>query len=313
MHPSPENYDYELDQVLASVVGIRSIVPPDAFTAETLGTERLGNGVLIRRDGVVLTVGYLVTEAESVWLSFDNQVVPGHVLGFDQVTGFGLVQALAHLDVPHLPLGDSSAAQVGEQVVIAGAGGRQGAIAARIVAKQEFAGYWEYLLDQAIFTAPGHPHWGGTAMIGPAGDLLGIGSLQVQHQVRESAKPSNLNMIIPIDLVKPILDDLLTLGKVQRPPRPWIGFYASEIGNRVVVTGLASRGPAQDADLRPGDIVLAVKGAEVGSLADLFRQIWALGAAGVRVPLLIQRDNEAFEVEVTSADRYTFLKGPVLH
>ena len=313
MHPSPENYDYELDQVLASVVGIRSIVPPDAFTAETLGTERLGNGVLIRRDGVVLTVGYLVTEAESVWLSFDNQVVPGHVLGFDQVTGFGLVQALAHLDVPHLPLGDSSAAQVGEQVVIAGAGGRQGAIAARIVAKQEFAGYWEYLLDQAIFTAPGHPHWGGTAMIGPAGDLLGIGSLQVQHQVRESAKPSNLNMIMPIDLVKPILDDLLTLGKVQRPPRPWIGFYASEIGNRVVVTGLASRGPAQDADLRPGDIVLAVKGAEVGSLADLFRQIWALGAAGVRVPLLIQRDNEAFEVEVTSADRYTFLKGPVLH
>jgi S1-C subfamily serine protease len=313
MHPSPDNYDYELDQALAAVVGVRTNVPADAFTAETLGTERLGNGVLIRKDGLVLTIGYLVTEAESVWLSFDNQVVPGHVIGFDQTTGFGLVQALARLDVAHLPLGDSGAAPVGEQVVIAGAGGREGAVAARIVAKQEFAGYWEYLLDEAIFTAPGHPHWGGTAMIGPAGDLLGIGSLQVQHQVRESGRAANLNMIVPIDLLKPILDDLLTYGKVQRPPRPWLGFYASEIGSKVVVTGLASRGPAQDADLRPGDLVLAVKGTEVASLADLFRRIWSIGPAGAQIPMLIQRDGRTIEVQVTSADRHSFLKGPVLH
>jgi len=312
MQPNPDNYDYELDQVLSSVVGIRTIVPADAFTAETLGTERLGNGVLIR-NGVVLTIGYLVTEAETVWISHANRVVPGHVLGFDQVTGFGLVQALTRLDLPPLPIGSSGNAEVGQQVVVSGAGGRQGAVAARIVAKQEFAGYWEYVLDEAIFTAPGHPHWGGTALIGPAGDLLGIGSLQVQHQARESGRPSNLNMIVPIDLLKPVLEDLLTLGRANRPPRPWLGLYASEISNRIVITGLASRGPAQEADLRPGDIVLGIGSTEVATLADFFRRIWSMGNAGAKIPMLIFRDGKTFQLHVESADRGKFLKGPVLH
>jgi S1-C subfamily serine protease len=312
MQPNPDNYEYELDQALSSVVGIRTIIPPDAFTAETLGTERLGNGVLIR-NGVVLTIGYLITEAETVWISHSNRVVPGHVLGFDQATGFGLVQALARLDLPPLPIGSSSKAEVGEQVVVGGAGGREGAVAARIVAKQEFAGYWEYVLDEAIFTAPGHPHWGGTALIGPGGDLLGIGSLQVQHQARESGRPSNLNMIVPIDLLKPILDDLMTLGRAKRPPRPWLGLFASEIGSRIVITGLNSRGPAQDADLRPGDIVLGVGGAEVATLADFFRSIWSVGDAGAKIPMLIFRDGKSFQLHVESADRGKFLKGPVLH
>lgn len=310
---NPEDYTYDLDEALGAVVGVRTLIPPDAFTADTLGTERLGNGVLIRKNGVVLTIGYLVTEAETVWLSFGNRVVPGHVLGFDQVTGFGLVQALARLDVPCLPLGDSDTVKIGEDVVVAGGGGRQAAIAARVVAKQEFAGYWEYLLDEAIFTAPGHPHWGGTALIGPAGDLLGIGSLQVQHQVRESAQPANLNMIVPINLLKPILEDIMTQGRAKRPPRPWLGFYASEIGNRIVITGLASRGPALEADLRPGDIVLAIKGNKVTSLSGLFRTIWSVGPAGSDIPMMIFRDGSTFELGVTSADRNSFLKGPVLH
>jgi S1-C subfamily serine protease len=312
MQPNPDNYDYELDETLSSVVGLRTIIPPDAFTADSLGTERLGNGVVIR-NGVVLTIGYLVTEAETVWISQGNRVVPGHVLGFDQVTGFGLVQALARLDLPPLPIGSSSNAEVGQQVVVGGAGGRQGAVAARIVAKQEFAGYWEYVLDEAIFTAPGHPHWGGTALIGPAGDLLGIGSLQVQHQARESGRPSNLNMIVPIDLLNPILDDLMTLGRAKRQPRPWLGLFASEIGSRIVITGLANRGPAHDADLRPGDIVIGVGGAEVATLAEFFRRIWSIGDAGAKIPLLIFRDGKTFQLHVESADRGKFLKGPVLH
>ena len=312
MQPNPDNYDYELDQALSSVVGIRTIIPADAFTAETLGTERLGNGVLIR-NGVVLTIGYLITEAETVWISQGGRVVPGHVLGFDQATGFGLVQMLQRLDLPALPLGSSSEAEVGQQVVVGGAGGREGAVAARIVAKQEFAGYWEYVLDEAIFTAPGHPHWGGTALIGPAGDLLGIGSLQVQHQARESGRPANLNMIVPIDLLKPILEDLLTMGRANRPARPWLGLFASEIGSRIVITGLNSRGPAQDADLRPGDIVLGVGGSEVASLAELFRRIWAVGDAGAKIPMSIFRDGKTFQLHVQSADRGKFLKGPVLH
>ena len=173
--PRPEDYGYDLEQAFNAVVGLRAIIPSDAYTAETLGTERAGNGVFIRGNGLVLTIGYLITEAETIWLNLaDGRSVPGHVLGYDQETGFGLVQALAKLDMPALEIGNSAAAAVGERVVVAGAGGRQRSVAARIVAKQEFAGYWEYVLDEAIFTAPSHPNWGGTALIGPAGDLIGI-------------------------------------------------------------------------------------------------------------------------------------------
>ena len=185
VQPKPEHYDYDLEEALNAIVGLRAIVPSDAFTADTLGTERAGNGVLIR-EGVVLTIGYLITEAQTIWLHlFDGHPVPGHVLAYDQETGFGLVQALARLAAPTLPLGRSHDAKVGDAVVVAGAGGRKHAVAARIAAKQEFAGNWEYVLDEAFFTAPAHPFWGGTAMIGADGALLGIGSLQVQ-QVRES-------------------------------------------------------------------------------------------------------------------------------
>ena len=310
--PKPEDYDFDLDRALGSVVGIRSVVPADAFSAETLGTERAGNGVLIREDGVVLTIGYLITEADSVWLTFsDGRAVQGHALGYDQETGFGLVQALARLDLPALSLGESSAAAVGESVVVGGAGGRHHSVAAHIAARQEFAGYWEYVLDEAIFTAPAHPNWGGTAMIGPHGDLLGIGSLQLEQPGEKGSQ--HLNMIVPIDLLKPILDDLLTLGRRNRPPRPWLGLYATEVNDRIVVVGLASRGPARKAELRTGDVVLAVGGTEVSDLAGLFRRIWSLGNAGVEVPLTVYRDGRTFELKVPSADRRKFLKAPRLH
>jgi S1-C subfamily serine protease len=313
LQPKPEDYAYDLDQALAAVVGVRSIVPGDAFTAETLGTERAGNGVLIRRDGLVLTIGYLITEAETIWLSFsDGRAVPGHVLGYDQETGFGLLQALARLDLPQLSLGQSSGVEVGEPVVVAGAGGRHHSVAARIAARQEFAGYWEYVLDEAIFTSPAHPNWGGTAVIGAKGDLIGIGSLQFE-QPGPSGKNEPLNMIVPIDLLKPIFDDLLTLGQRNRPPRPWLGLYATEVDNRVVVVGMTNRGPAKRSDLRTGDVVLAVGGQEVNDLAGLFRRIWSLGDAGVEVPLTIYREGQAMELRVPSADRKRFLKSPRLH
>src|SRR3954454_16111033 len=205
LQPKPQDYAYELDRALSSVVGLTTQVPADAFTAEILGTERAGNGVLIRDDGLVLTIGYLITEAQEVWLTTSaGRVVPGHVLAYDQVTGFGLVQALARLDIPGLPIGDSSRAAVGEHVGVGGVGGRARSIAARIVARQEFAGYWKYLLKEAIFTAPGHPNWGGTALIGSKGELLGIGSLQLQAATAGGATLP-LNMIVPIDLLTPIV------------------------------------------------------------------------------------------------------------
>jgi S1-C subfamily serine protease len=312
VQPKAEDYRYDLGEALSAVVGLHSIIPADAFTAETLGTERAGNGVLIR-DGLVLTIGYLITEAETVWITLsDGRAVPGHVLGYDQTTGFGLVQPLARLELPSLQIGDSSAAEIGERVVVAGVGGRQRSVAARIIAKQEFAGYWEYVLDEAIFTAPAHPNWGGTALIGRDGELLGVGSLQVQ-QSREGGAVEPINMIVPIDLLKPILDDMLTMGRPNKPPRPWLGLYATEIEDKVVVAGLATKGPAQKANLHTGDILLAVAGTRVSDLAGLFRRIWALGNAGVEVPMTVYRDGRTFDVRVSSSDRGRFLKGPSLH
>jgi S1-C subfamily serine protease len=312
VQPKPEHYDYDLEEALTALVGLRAIVPSDAFTAETLGTERAGNGVLIR-DGVVLTIGYLITEAQTIWLHpADGHAVPAHVLAYDQETGFGLVQALARLDLPTLPIGRSRDAKIGDPVVVAGAGGRKHSVVARIAAKQEFAGNWEYVLDEAIFTTPAHPFWGGTAMIGGDGALLGIGSLQVQ-QVRDSGTAEPLNMIVPIDILKPILEDLLTLGRPNHPPRPWLGLNATEIDDKIVVARVSNGGPARRANLRTGDVVVAVAGTKVSDLAGFFRKVWSLGKAGVQVPLTIYRDGRTIEARVASGDRNRFLKGPSLH
>ena len=315
--PRPEDYGYDLERALSAVVGLHSIIPPDAFTAETLGVERAGNGVLIG-DGLVLTVGYLITEAETIWLHLaDGNVVQGHPLGFDGETGFGLVQLLGRTSMPVLELGSSNAAVVGERVVVGGAGGRTRSLAGRIAAKQEFAGYWEYLLDEAIFTFPAHPNWGGTALISPQGDLIGIGSLQIER-VREGqsggkAKSENLNMTIPIDLLKPILDDLTKYGRVNKPVRPWLGIYATEAEDRVVAVGVAAKGPAARAEIRAGDMIVAVAGANVSNLAGFYRRVWVLGDAGVEVPLTLHRDGVTFDVRVNSSDRAKFLKGPRMH
>jgi S1-C subfamily serine protease len=313
VQPKPGDYGYDLERALSCVVGLHATVPADAFTADTLGTERAGNGVFIRGNGLILTIGYLITEAENIWIAVsDGRSVPGHVLGYDQESGFGLVQALAKLDVPSLQIGESAAASLGERVVVGGYGGRQRSVAARIVAKQEFAGYWEYVLDEAIFTAPAHPNWGGTALIGPNGDLLGVGSLQLQHAA-ERGQTQNINMMVPIDLLKPIIDDVLKFGRRNAPPRPWLGLYATEVENRLVIVGLADRGPAKQADLRTGDIVLSVAGKEVRDLAGFFRRIWAQGQAGVEVPMAIYREGETMQLRIKSGERNKFLKGPSLH
>lgn len=311
--PKPENYDFDLPEALSAVVGLRARVPADAFTAEVLGTERTGNGVVIDKTGIVLTIGYLITEADEIWLTTnDGRVVPGHPIGFDQETGFGLVQALGRLDIPALALGQSDTAQVGTRVVSAGAGGAGHSLAAFIAGKQEFAGYWEYVLDEALFTVPAHPYWGGTGLVGPKGELLGIGSLQLQ-QARQDGTAVPLNMYVPIDLLKPILDDMMTLGRPNRPPRPWLGLYATEVDNRVVIAGLSGRGPAARSDLKQGDVVLSVGGSKVSGLAGLFRRIWSMGAAGVDVPMTVSRDGKPLDLTVQSGDRNRFLKGPSLH
>jgi len=309
--PRAEDYGYDLERALSSVVGLHSLIPSDAFTAETLGTERAGNGVLIDK-GLVITIGYLITEAETVWLHYgDGRVAAGHPLGFDSETGFGLVQALDKIDLPVLPIGASSALEVGERVVVGGAGGRTRSVAARIAAKQEFAGYWEYVLSEAIFSYPAHPNWGGTGMISAKGELVGIGSLQVERQ--REGRDEHLNMTVPIDLLKPILDDLRKFGRVNKPVRPWLGLYSTEIEDKIVVVGIAPKGPAARAELKNGDVVLAVKGERVSTLAALYRKVWALGDAGVAVPLTLYREGVTFDVSVNSSDRTKFLRTPRVH
>ncbi|TAI60899.1 S1C family serine protease [Bradyrhizobium sp. Leo170] len=309
--PSSGNYKFDLDRALAAVVGLHSIIPSDAFSAETLGTERAGNGVLID-DGLVLTIGYLITEAETVWLHLgDGRVIEGHPLGFDFESGFGLVQALGRPGIEPMPIGSSAATKVGDNVVVGGAGGRTRSLASQIVAKQEFAGYWEYLLDEAIFTYPAHPNWGGTALISGKGELIGIGSLQLERE--RNARAEHVNMMVPIDLLMPVFDDLRKYGRVNRPSRPWLGMYTTEIDNRIVVVGIAGKGPAARAELKTGDVILAVNGEKVMSQASFYRKLWSLGTAGVDVPLTVYHEGVTFDVTLASIDRTKLLKGPRLH
>jgi len=311
LQPAIGDYAFDLDHVLRAVVGLRANVPPDAFTAGALGTERSGSGVVIR-PGLVLTIGYLITEAETVWLiDADGRALPGHALAYDQTTGFGLVQALGRLDLPALELGDSDALIIGASAILAAAGGRAHAIETKVVGRQEFAGYWEYLLDEAIFTAPAHPFWSGAPLIGQDGKLLGTGSLILQQG--DGKRRHDMNMVVPVSILRPVLDDLLTLGRVNAPPRPWLGLFVMENEGGLVVGGLADNGPAEKAGIRPGDRVVALGDEEISDLGALWRRLWSSGQPGTPVRLRLQRDDSEVVVRVQSADRASFLRTPRMH
>lgn len=312
LQPSASDYAFDLDLALRSVVGLRANVPADAFTANTLGTERVGNGVVIRDTGLVLTIGYLITEAETIWLiTHDGRAVPGTPLAFDQITGFGLVQALGRLGVPAMELGDSDTLDVGADVVVAAGGGRAHAVETKVVGRQEFAGYWEYLLDNAIFTSPAHPFWSGAALIGPDGKLLGTGSLILQQG--DGKRRMDMNMIVPIAYLKPVLEQLLAHGRQLQPPRPWLGLYALENDGGLVVGGVSDRGPAALAGVQQGDRILGIGDEEVTELGSLWRKIWASGPAGSAVLLRLSRDGQAMAVRMTSTDRTSLFRAPRLH
>lgn len=311
--PRPEDCAFDLERALSSVVCVRAQIPPDAASARRMGTDRAGHGAVIRDDGLVATVGYLINEAEQIWIiDGKNRAVPGHVVGQDTDTGYGLVQALKPMSVSAFDLGDSSKVKEGDAVIVAGFGGRSHALNARVISKREFAGYWEYLLEEGIFTSPPHPNWGGSALIGRDGTLLGIGSLFVQ-QVLLSDSPVDGNMFIPIDLLKESMDDLLTLGTTRKPRRPWLGITTAEAENRLVVARVNRDGPARKSGLQVGDFVVAVKGQSVKDLADMYRKIWALGESGVEVPLTVIRDGDALEIRVKSGNRSDRNKQPRLH
>ena len=312
LQPNPAEAAFDLEAALDAVVQLRAEIPDDAFTASILGTERTGNGIVIREDGLVLTIGYLITEASSIWLTTNRGVVmQGHVIGYDQTTGFGLVLPLGRLDIKPLTRSSSAGISTGASVVVAGHGGRQHSLKAKIIAKREFAGYWEYVLDEALFTAPAHPQWGGAALLGADGRLVGVGSLLVQEAVGGRAVDGN--MFVPVELLSPILESMLATGRAAPSPRPWLGLYATELEGHVVVGGLAPGGPAERAGAQLGDLILDVAGERVTGLAQLFRKIWSLGPAGVDVTLTLSRRGSSSSMRIHSADRNDFLKKPRLH
>jgi S1-C subfamily serine protease len=311
LQPDPATVGFDLDTVLDAMVALRAEIPEDAFTASILGTERGGNGVVIA-EGVVLTIGYLITEAQTIWLTSNRgAAVAGYPLAYDQATGFGLVRALGRLDATPLALGSAASLARGDRIYVVGHGGRRHALAARLADKREFAGYWEYLLEEALFTAPAHPEWSGAAFVGEDGRLVGIGSLLVQEAV--DGRTTQANMAVPVDLLEPILESLMSSGTSGLPPKPWLGLYAGESDDRVVVGGVAAGGPAEKAGLQPNDLVLEVAGTRVTTLAAFLRAVWRLGSAGVRVPLKVARDGDVLRVELVSADRNDLLKRPRMH
>jgi S1-C subfamily serine protease len=311
LQPKSGEVPFDLGIALNAVVALRIEVPDDAFTASILGTERTGNGIVISDDGLVLTIGYLITEAETIWLTTNaGAVVPGHALAYDAVTGLGLVLPLGKLDVRPVPRTDLESANLGGDVYVIGHGGRAHALKARVFARREFAGYWEYLLDEALFTTPPHPEWSGAALLDGSGRLIGVGSLFVQEADGDETVKGN--MFVPSELIDPILDDMLHLGRVDRPPRPWLGLYTAETREGIAIQGLATDGPAERAGVKLGDVVRDVAGEPIGDLADFYRSVWQRGAAGTEVPLTLLREGKVRSVTVRSVDRGALLKKPQL-
>jgi S1-C subfamily serine protease len=314
LRPQQARFEFDLATIYRSVVLVHTEASADGYTAPFLGTERLGSGVVIRsaERKLVLTIGYLITEAESIWLTnLDGRVVEAFPLAYDQASGFGLVQPLGVLDAPAIERGSAATLALGDRVLVVGHGGERHSLEAQLIARREFAGYWEYLLDEALFTAPPHPQWGGTALVGSDGLLLGIGSLFVQES--QAQEGFDANMFVPIDLLEPVLKDMIELGRPRRTPRPWLGLYTAEQADHIMVAGLTRDGPAHRAGVRLGDVIVEVAGHRVTSLPQFFRSVWNTGAAGVEVPLKLRRGSDAFHALLQSANREDFLKKPLQH
>ena len=294
-------------RIFDAVVRLHAEVPAQARTSTYLGTQRDGAGIVIDDDGLIVTVAYLVTEAMAIEITPANgKPVAASVVGLDNDSGLALVRSAVPLGVKPLGLGRSAQLAERQPVLIVGPGGPDAAQPATVVSRRLFAGYWEYLLEDAIFTAPPHLAWSGAALIGPDGKLLGIGSLIVHDAVAGTLLPGN--MFIPVDSLKSSMADLLSLGRPGTPPHPWLGINAQEIGGQLVITRVSEDGPAQHAGLTRGSIVTAVAGKPVGDLAGFYRQVWAQGAAGVEVPLTIREDGTERDVRVKTIDRYKYLK-----
>ena len=297
-----------VDELLTAVVGIHATVPAQARTAGSLGRERVGSGVLIDSNGLIVTIGYLILEAERVEIVLpDGELLPVKVLAYDYETGFGLLRAAADVNIRPMELGSSTGLTLGEKMLIASYGGSQTVRPAMFAGEREFAGYWEYLLEDALFTVPPYPRFGGAALITPSGKLIGIGSLAVGDAIDgEQTVPGN--MFLPIDRLKSVLGDLLSDGRSSGPHRPWLGIYTEEVEGGLLVQRVADDGPAMAAGIEPGDIIAAAGGKPIVSMADFYRKVWAQGEPGDMISITVIKGTDVHELAIRSADRYQWLR-----
>ncbi len=294
------------DELLSAVVELKTFINPDGRTVEILGREREGSGIVIDDQGLVLTIGYLMVEAHAAQVGTnDGHTVPANVVGYDSASGFGLLQAVTPLKVRPMALGKSADLRKGDPVIAASAGGSGNAQPVRVVARREFAGSWEYMIEGAIFTSPPHMAWSGAALINREGKLVGVGSLIVGNA---SGKDEPGNMFVPIDALAPVMADLLARGRPAGPAQPWLGLNTEEQDGRLVIISVSPEGPGEKAGLARGDVILGVGGVAIRTLPEFYRKVWGQGSAGTVVPLDIQADNGKRRVDVKSMNRLDHLK-----
>jgi S1-C subfamily serine protease len=295
------------DRLFGAIVKVTVHAVPDARSAATLGSEREGTGIVIGEKGLILTIGYLIVEADDVSVTdHKGRTLSAQVVGYDHATGFGLLRTITPFDAKPVALGDSGKVAEREPVMIAGAGD-DGVAFAYVVSKRAFSGNWEYALDQALFTSPPTTNWSGAALIDRNGRLLGVGSLIVRDATNEEPRVPG-NMFVPIDLLKPILADLVQKGKRAGPARPWLGVAADEVQGRLVVTRVSPDGPADRAGVQAGDIVLSVGGERVRTQQEFYQKVWTRGGAGIEIPVKLLQGVDINDVRITSMDRVDYFK-----
>ena len=300
------------EDTLNAVVAVSAKIQSNARSAESLGLQRRGSGALVR-EGYVLTIGYLVIEAEAVQVTgADGRTLPATVAAYDHASGFALLKVVGKLAAKPLPLGDSAALAEREPAMAVSAAARDSPALVYVVSRRPFSGSWEYLLDAAIFTYPPVMDWSGAPLIGAKGELLGVGSLIVPDAGAPGTQSPG-NMFVPVDLLKPILEDLIAKGRRNAPARPWLGINADEVRGRLIVERVSPDGPAARAGVKSGDIVLAVGNEEVTTLADFYRKLWSRGAAGVEVPLKVLQGMRVADVKVRSIDRTEYFRPSKTH
>ena len=283
-------------------------VIPNARSSATLGPEREGTGIVIGENGLILTIGYLIVEADEVQVvDHHGRTLPARVVGYDHATGLGLVRSVVPLDAPPLPLGESGKIAEREPVMIVNHGGEGEVTLAYVVSKRPFTGSWEYLLDTAIFTSPPTANWSGAALVGRDLKLIGVGSLIVREATNDdSGLPGN--MFVPIDALKPILADLVKNGQRSGPARPWLGVAADEVQGRLVVARVSPEWPGDKAGLQTGDIILGVGGDGVHTQAEFYRKVWGRGGAGTDITLRVLQGIDVHDVTVHSIDRVEYFR-----